>query len=509
MNIRSIGWALLTMSSFLMILGGFNTVYAEDKWRPYIDFEFKPGNDRTIGQSDIVIPVAQDEKSLLTANIRTMIADDIRNEFSIGANYRQIYDNSYIIGGYGFYDRRYTSQSNQFNQATFGLEFMSTNWDARLNGYIPFGDKEKLADTGVTPSVTGTTIQLNAFDLVEKAVGGMDIEFGGKIPVLEDTRAYIGVYHFDASGVDNVTGPRARIETRIHDLDFLGAGSRLTLGAEIQHDDARDTQSFAIARLRIPFNGSKKTKNHSVLERRMLDPIIRDVDIITQKNTIITGTEAANVDINGANVQMDNIIFVSASGTVGATGTQDDPTTLDNPLTQAPNTLVIIDGADGSISNEDFTIGTTTYIAGAASDVVLTGIEYSASYNAGGVRPTISDPNFSGNGFIFADNSGIQGLDFQGSTQTLLFNGTSGTSVRDVNIDGTGIRIGIGLQNNTGAFFDDVVVSGATGTGVRFFGTIDDVSGDITASAATFPCRLLGGATVTNSTLLVNGAACP
>ena len=66
----------------------------------------------------------------------------------------------------------------------------------------------------------------------ETARWGGDGEVGVLLPgLLEETRAYVGGFYFDADGVRPEWGPKARVETRLHDMDWLGAGSRLTLPA--------------------------------------------------------------------------------------------------------------------------------------------------------------------------------------------------------------------------------------------------------------------------------------
>jgi hypothetical protein len=63
----------------------------------------------------------------------------------------------------------------------------------------------------------------------------------------------------------------------------LWDGVRLTFGAEYQHDDERGHQGFGVARLRIPLQivAGGTAARLSPQERRMTDPVIRDVDIVS------------------------------------------------------------------------------------------------------------------------------------------------------------------------------------------------------------------------------------
>ena len=49
---------------------------------------------------------------------------------------------------------------------------------------------------------------------IERALYGVDGEVGYKLPVGEDTRLYLGGFHFFADNVDSITGPKARLEYR-------------------------------------------------------------------------------------------------------------------------------------------------------------------------------------------------------------------------------------------------------------------------------------------------------
>jgi hypothetical protein len=134
----------------------------------------------------------------------------------------------------------------------------------------------------------------------EKTLPGLDGEIGFRLPLekfipqtnnlltewAEDTRIYAGGYHFFGSdGFESVTGVRTRLEARLFDLPFLGNGSRVMAGIEAQYDKPRGTQVFGMASLRIPFGVVSKKKQPKLhgLARRMQEPIIRDVDIVTDR----------------------------------------------------------------------------------------------------------------------------------------------------------------------------------------------------------------------------------
>jgi hypothetical protein len=125
-------------------------------------------------------------------------------------------------------------------------------------------------------------------------------------------RAFAGGYFFDsyAAGFPQLAGPRVRLEMRLFDLAFLGDGSRLTASAEFQHDDVRDSQGFGGIQVQIPLGKGKRDSGApclTPLQRRMLDPVVRDIDIITMLRTTGNpnggngGTNGGNGGTNGGN----------------------------------------------------------------------------------------------------------------------------------------------------------------------------------------------------------------
>ncbi len=253
---------------------------AERKWQPHADIVGKLGTDRFIGEVDLFMPLRQDRTSMWFVNLRGQADDEDNLEGNFGLGLRRIFGDDVILGGYGYVDVRDTEHDNTFYQAVLGFEALSTNWDFRINGYIPEDDKEPVPGSS-SVKVTGNTILESGF---ERALPGFDAEVGWRLQYGEDTRVYFGGYRFNASGFDTVAGPRARAEMRLHDLAFLGLGSRLTLGATLQWDEPRGAQALAVVRLRAPFGelfGGPPAQRLTALERRMVDPVVRDIDVVT------------------------------------------------------------------------------------------------------------------------------------------------------------------------------------------------------------------------------------
>ena len=323
------------------------------KWDGYVEFEARKGNHRNIGEAEFFIPVKQTENSLLFLDVRGMLDNKSNEEGNVGFGFRTmpnttLLNQKWVVGGYGFLDIRHTSNSNKFYQGTIGLEALSEDWDLRTNIYIPETTEKKIQGTAnLNGTVSGTQLRITGTDDIrERALPGIDAEIGYKIPAFEtkidEIRFYGGGFHFDASGYDNISGPRGRMEMRWNDIPSFGEGSRFTLGAEIQHDDVRDTTAFGIARLRIPLqtfkNPKVKRRKLSSLERRMTESIVRDIDIVSgEQNIGAPIDEAATVTINGQ--QISNATLLDATDNVPAGVTA-----------AGAGSTVIIDGSQGQIN---------------------------------------------------------------------------------------------------------------------------------------------------------------
>ena len=306
-------------------------------------------DQRVLGEADLFAPVWQNPNALLFVDVRGIYDDASASEGNFGLGLRHMLDSGWNLGAYGYLDVRRSELDNTFYQTTFGVEALSKNVDFRANAYLPLGDREKRTDAGSWSSVatsgpqavlTGTSLgiqtqtitSLGTNYLVERAMAGFDAEVGVRLPVFPDDlkldfRAFAGGYHFEGDGMESITGPRARLELTAHDFAGL-PGVRLTGGLIYQSDDVRGDQLIASARLRIPFNvaTTAKEKPLTYMEERMVDAVVRDVDIVsnsraesvTSLSTVTTTTEQA---INSWNNELVTSV-TSVDGAAGQPGLQ-------------------------------------------------------------------------------------------------------------------------------------------------------------------------------------------
>ncbi len=435
------------------------------KWGPFIDLSGTAGTARNLGEGDLFVPLLQNGTSMLFTDIRGRFDDRDNGEGNFGLGVRHMLASGWNLGVYGYYDRKRTSLGSYFNQATFGVEALSLNWDFRANFYQPFGASVRtLSDT--TSSVTsatsassaaivGTAVQVTTTTTTttartqqltqEVALRGFDAEIGWRAPLFSPTsatqlRIYGGGYRFYAGGVRPVQGPRVRLDLAIDPVPYLWRGARLDLGAVLQHDGPRGTQAFALVTLRIPLEvfPSRRPAALTPMERRMEDPIVRDIDVVaephssTTTSTSTTSTslvEDATETTSGSAITVINsssttganlptaVANAGANSTVLLSGTFDTTatTTLQSGQTLT-NTLDV-----KTPSGHTATLTTAATIAGAINGSYTVDMANNSTLKGLTVSDTASGSNA---GLAVRVNSGVSGATISNSTLTA----TSGTA---------------------------------------------------------------------------------
>ncbi len=379
-------------------------------WNAYVAGGVKGGNERVLVDGELMVPLLQDGRSLMFADIRGQWDDVDNAEGNFGLAYRTMLDPFWIFGIYGYYDIKETQNGSEFQQGSVGAELLSVAWEARVNGYIPEGGTQRVSQLSEAQLI-GTSVVVQegreaAYWGVDAEVGALLAEwFGGQ----SELRGYIGGFYFDtdATGFENITGPRGRLEYRSYDLAWLGMESRLTLGVEVQWDEVRDTQVAGIARLQIPL-GPSTLRPLSRLERRMLNPIVRDVDIVT--NTSLGAPEVAIDVLTGK--RLDNVQVT--------TNANDLNTKLAAvPAMNGPGnySVVIADGSQGAFSSAaPVVMQTNQQLLGGAAQISVAGEKSGAitTFRAPGVRPTIHGTNPAQDVIQMVSGSTVREVDVRG-----------------------------------------------------------------------------------------------
>lgn len=364
-----------------------NPAFADEpsqRWTGWIEAAGYLSSQRDRGELVLFQPLLQDQNSLLFADVRGKLFTEDISEGNFAVGYRELVEQDWILGAWAGFDHRRSSSDNTFNQMSVGFEALSTEYDFRLNAYLPLSDPK---NTSTAAQVVFSGSQLYLISGAESPTHGLDSEIGVRLPLekvgfglSQEARLFFGGYFFDdASLPDSIIGPRVRTEWRMFDLDYLGAGSRVTLEAEFQHDRIRNTQAEFGIRLRIPLFDSAPSQfaARDPLIRRMTEGLERDTDIVTGP----AGPEPILDAVTG--VRLDRVITVDATDDV-----------LESVLNADSNSLVIMDGAAGEIVTTGMYVLPKQTLAGGGTALMLKGAHTGTniSFLLPGIPPTLRPP---------------------------------------------------------------------------------------------------------------------
>jgi hypothetical protein len=321
-----------------------------------------------------------------------------------------------------------------------------------------------------------------------------------------DFRLFLGAFHFEGGNdYESATGPKARAEWRIHDLDLFGSNSRLTLEAGIRDDDLRGTDASAGVRLRIPFGGvPSNQRGHELagLDQRMLDPIRREDHIVTADREEMQAATPGSVTVEAVkSVETDNEItsIWFADGAGGGDGTMGNETDLATAVSDPGagdqvGRLIVAYGGSGDLT-DNVTLATNQILLGGATTLAVSNLSGSvtAVYDPAGARPMIVDGSGRTAPIVrLADGVFVTGVDLTGSSDgsqtmfndaALYGNGADDVLLRDIVVSNAG---------------NALVLEGGTGARVEQFSASTTYADIIAAQTSAIHLRGATGASFVN-----------
>jgi hypothetical protein len=335
-------------------------------YSPHVELSAKKGITgkkdfkRDIGRLGAVIPVLQNKQSVGFLTLIGMGDTKKSIEGNFGLGYRHLLDGKFIVSGYGFYDIRSTKLKNILHQITIGSEFMLENLEFRINGYIPLNEHKlqnyNVHDIKYDGPVNRTLYKKTNNQVVEKGLGGFDIETGGSLPAHNKLSGYVAFYHFAGKGVSSVTGARLRGNYELR--------SWLSFELESNMDKVRGVTSYLGLNLSWDFGNSVSKKENPLtrLEKKMTKLPVRDIDIVndiavtseTMVNKAVVGK--AHLCTKGINMNEDKIINRSQEELFVVENIEDLGTNFTEKLLSSPGTansyvgdnIIIDDQANGT-----------------------------------------------------------------------------------------------------------------------------------------------------------------
>lgn len=439
--------------------------------KPRIEANMRAGTERSILMTEAWMPLAQTHDSVLYGDARLMGDDGDNREWNLGLGYRDLTGGGQsVMGVHGWLDRRRSERGSVFHQVAGGVEYLSQGLDIRLNGYIPFNEKETytidsggvddpyLADTGIFYDADG--------QLVEKPLHGMDLELSIPVSFLEDKiesfRVSAGGFIFDDSDAETLRGARLRARADIT--------PDLSLGARFETDNQRGSQGFAEITVRFPF-GSKASQKTLGLRGRLDESPERDIDVVAASQIAVEPTRG-NPVLNASSGQAQRVFHVDNTAAPGGDGSLDNPfnTLADaNAAANRAGDVIYINRGDGTTTGMDQGVTVSSAgqsVIGSGSAFVYDGGRFTTStgqsfsgfvLRTAGTAPTLSNINPNSDGItVAAADILISGITIDGAARHGIYAAASGGD--DL---GTLTLQNVTLRNNT----DDGLHVAASGAG--------------------------------------------
>lgn len=337
-------------------------------YNPSAEMSTKFSKGRNIAELNYMQPFFAKENNLPILDLKLKLDNRRSKEINLGLVYRYNYDDKVVFGTYAYFDHRYTGTNYSVSGLTAGVEALSEYIDARANIYIPQNKKKKTKhNSKKTVEIDGTSIfAISGGHTYESSLKGYDIEIGTPIFAFSDslneklgTKIHVARYSFTAKNVKPITGTRFRVEQNLGETWIGDNKYRFHINAETQFDKVRKRQNFIGLGLKVTFNdkqNSHKKKSNS-LNHRMMETVIRDVDIVTESN--VEAPIRSNFYMNGKEIK--KIYYVgSAGGNYSGSGTQDNPLSIEQLKNMNTDDAVIvltsIDANKGgtAISRQDY-----------------------------------------------------------------------------------------------------------------------------------------------------------
>ncbi|MBX2863315.1 MAG: hypothetical protein KTR27_07135 [Leptolyngbyaceae cyanobacterium MAG.088] len=329
-------------------------------------------------------------------------------------------DDEYIRGGYVGVDGRFTDESSFFQLAT-GYERINDDWEFRINGYLPIGDRTNTIqsvdfNTGLQTDsefsgnelVLSAVLERQRILIQEDALGGFDAEFGAKLADWDggELMGYAGGYLL--SGEDSSLGGQLRLAANFE--------SNFNVGLSLQHDAIFDTTVALSLRATWPqFRFQDKDEadfaNEFEVPIRLRDSIARrqtvavnfinEEEIILEEDIQALQNPEEEEDYRFVHV---NLGGPEQDGTAGP-GTYENPfATVEDAIAlinsdpatyNDGNTIVYVDGENApGITIPGFTIPDRVRVLSQGPEQVIGGIEFPGFPSVDTRLPFASAQNF-------------------------------------------------------------------------------------------------------------------
>jgi len=345
-------------------------------------------------------------------------------------------DSCWVWGANVYYDYRKSHQNN-FNQVSFGLEALSTNWELRANGYIPVGLKRHsyrshFSDFSFS-GFSGNNILINQTEKrkFEQTMAGFDAEVGYHFWSSDcfDLYGGIGPYYFHGEHKHkNAFGGKARITAQIT--------SYFTVEVSDTWDEVFHNRPQGLIALNLPFGPCAKVTRTNpdccecpeLLLDRLYQPVEKqEIIVLSDYKKRFDHTEVA---IDPSTGLPWFVLFVNNTST-DPIGTFENPFNMlvQAQLGSSPGDIIYVFPGDGTTNgmNAGIILQDNQFFWGSGTTQALPTTEGVISILSQTANPPVIT-NTAGDGVDLAMNNEVVGFKILGANN----NGIAGTDVGNV-----------------------------------------------------------------------------
>lgn len=270
---------------------------AEPHFSPTVEMSTTFSGKRRVGEADIMIPFLVKESNLSILDIKIKQDNHESVEGNFGLVNRSNLAGRAILGLYGYFDRRRTKSYLTVNQLTLGAELLSPNLDLRVNAYFPETKQKELVPQRKKFVRDRTRVYVTQENAIkEAALPGFDFEIGTPLFLMLHrldeqfgTRVYLAKYKFNRKNVSSNSGTRLRLEQKINWNLFDKKDSEITVNIGTSWERRKHNNFFGLG-IKLALDKNYQKSSLTKLQRRMMDTVIRDIDIVMQRSTPQVGT---------------------------------------------------------------------------------------------------------------------------------------------------------------------------------------------------------------------------
>ena len=276
---------------------------------------------------------------------------------NFGTGHRWLDCQGVVLGGNVFYDVRQSEYDNVFHQLGVGVELLSHDWEARLNGYVSLGDAEQetgilFGQPGDDPYFLGNNIAIGEGRLREVMLEGLDFELAHRVAA-SNSWLYAGYYHYDRA--DPVDGVRAGLRGDV--------SPALEVDVSVAYDEFFETNLIASATWYIGRRGARECWPNTMLRQR----VRRQQNIVLVEridDPVQLLTDPAGDLITVMHINSDAGAATDPAAPEGTVENPYDTLTIADAAPDKADFDIVLLHADSVFSAESFTLATDQRAAG-------------------------------------------------------------------------------------------------------------------------------------------------